>query len=278
MSRFPILESDVATRPGPADYSVTGKRSLPGGRFNMSRPKSYTDWQIYRAKTIPAPGEYVVDTGATNIPGGRFKIGRSKSTLEWEEYRSRRLPGPSDYFGRHQLEPTVARRWQRSMSPSGRGSPSTITGGVSPCKNMLEYRMCDLGMSRLLKESLSDDEEEEGKDSDRKLCRSPSKPSGGGDSPSIRQGNKIPVRACSGFLATELSKIKIISDTTSSSAISHPSWSATHRSTSKRKHTFSTAARFPTQYTALNGPGPGEYSPSKPRTKQSVTLRNSAHQ
>merc|ERR1712216_370333 len=41
------------------------------GKFNMSNPKSEIDWQIYRGKTMPAPGQY----GAPDLPrkeGVRF--------------------------------------------------------------------------------------------------------------------------------------------------------------------------------------------------------------
>ena len=79
--------------------SATGKYTdgAGGGRFSMSNPKSYIDWEIYRAKQTPGPNRYTLpDPGPL---GGVAKISDAnpKSELDWIILRSSKTPGPSEY-------------------------------------------------------------------------------------------------------------------------------------------------------------------------------------
>ena len=50
-------------------------RQMSGGRFNSSRPKSDTEWKIYRARSVPGPCDTFLQDGALDMPlpqGGRF--------------------------------------------------------------------------------------------------------------------------------------------------------------------------------------------------------------
>jgi hypothetical protein len=54
------------------------------------------DWSIYRAQSIPGPGQY----GAPALPkpgGGKFNTGNAKSDIDWMVYRASKMPGPGNY-------------------------------------------------------------------------------------------------------------------------------------------------------------------------------------
>ena len=79
--------------------SATGKymEGVGGGRFSMSNPKSYIDWEVYRAKQTPGPNRYTLpDPPCT---GGVAKISDAnpKSELDWIILRASKTPGPSEY-------------------------------------------------------------------------------------------------------------------------------------------------------------------------------------
>ena len=78
--------------------SATGKykEGVGGGRFSTSNPKSYIDWEIYRAKQTPGPNRYTLPSPPVS---GCAKISDAnpKSELDWIILRSRSMPGPSEY-------------------------------------------------------------------------------------------------------------------------------------------------------------------------------------
>ena len=79
--------------------SATGKymEGVGGGRFSMSNPKSYIDWEVYRAKQTPGPNRYTLPDPSP--AGGCAKISDAnpKSELDWIILRASKTPGPSEY-------------------------------------------------------------------------------------------------------------------------------------------------------------------------------------
>jgi hypothetical protein len=109
-------------QPGPGQYQVSKGITLPGGKFNMSNPKSDVDWAILKASQSPSPQDYLVrqsskyldhisvqflrihdfsaniqiDSGY-RVGGGKFSTARPKSALDWTIHRSKLCPGPGEY-------------------------------------------------------------------------------------------------------------------------------------------------------------------------------------
>lgn len=85
-------------KPKPYRGSATGKYDMPGGgRFSLSKPKSYIDWEVHRAKQTPGPNSYTLPDPKPK--GGVAKISDAdpKSDIDWIILRSSKTPGPSQY-------------------------------------------------------------------------------------------------------------------------------------------------------------------------------------
>ena len=70
------------------------------GRFNNSKSKNYVEWQIYRAKQLPGPGDYHLPTLAEEFSRskrGRFNMSNAKSEIEWMVYEAAGKPSPGSY-------------------------------------------------------------------------------------------------------------------------------------------------------------------------------------
>ncbi len=64
----------------------------------QSNPKSYLDQEIHRAKGIPGPCTYTLpDASPSARSGGRFSTAHAKSDVEWSIFRAKSLPAPGQY-------------------------------------------------------------------------------------------------------------------------------------------------------------------------------------
>ena len=78
--------------------SATGKYDVPGGgRFSTSKPKSYIDWCVYRAKQTPGPNRYTLPDPKPTGGVAKISDANPKSELDWIILRSSKTPGPSQY-------------------------------------------------------------------------------------------------------------------------------------------------------------------------------------
>ena len=83
--------------PGPGEYGTNSDNIISGGRFNMAKPKSETDWIIKFASERPGPGDYKLNEKASQPSGGRFSTARPKSALDWTILSASQRPGPGHY-------------------------------------------------------------------------------------------------------------------------------------------------------------------------------------
>jgi hypothetical protein len=66
-----------------------------GGRFNLSNPKSWIEWNVYLNKGIPGPATYSDAQLRTPTPsGGRFGNAKPPSMLDLAILNARHTPGP----------------------------------------------------------------------------------------------------------------------------------------------------------------------------------------
>lgn len=85
-------------KPRPYRGSATGKYDRPGGgRFSMSAPKSYIDWEVYRAKQTPGPNRYSLPDPKPTGGVAKISDANPKSELDWIILRASKTPGPSQY-------------------------------------------------------------------------------------------------------------------------------------------------------------------------------------
>lgn len=91
------LQRDIT--PGPGEYDLPSTLTETGGTFNMSKPKNEFELAQYRAKDIPAPGDYFnIDTASTLVKsGGSWSKYKPKSDVELSMDRARQMPGPGEY-------------------------------------------------------------------------------------------------------------------------------------------------------------------------------------
>jgi len=89
--------------PGPHydPSKLRDRLDAPGVKMSEGQPKSELEWCEYRARQIPAPGdysdvEYELPVGGRMPPNGD-KASSTKGYIEWEQYRAKQLPGPADY-------------------------------------------------------------------------------------------------------------------------------------------------------------------------------------
>ena len=98
-----LLQKRAAELPAPGQYyGLPGRRgsfgkTVSGGRFNMSKPKSELDWVEYRAKDLPAPGTGQPKMGFSTFNatrGGKISETTSKGMIDQHVYEKRDLPAP----------------------------------------------------------------------------------------------------------------------------------------------------------------------------------------
>ena len=96
--------------PGPGEYELPSTLRNSGGTFNMSKPKTEMDWVRYRAKQLPAPGDYYnAETSSTlNKAGGSWSKYLPKSDVEIMMDRARKQPGPGEYSPIYKPDTTTA--------------------------------------------------------------------------------------------------------------------------------------------------------------------------
>ena len=129
---------------------VSKNLELPGGKFNMSNPKSDVDWAILRASQRPSPQDYMVDAGY-KVGGGKFSTARPKSALDWTIHRGKEMPGPGEYnsellsIGRRSgsgYSPSQPSLPAKDRPKSAEGIPPEARGKVRP-KSGLSQRSND---------------------------------------------------------------------------------------------------------------------------------------
>jgi hypothetical protein len=89
-------------------YQVTG------GRISSSKVPSDVDWSMQRAKMIPGPGEYQVRKHTPLLlPGGKFNMSNPKSDLDLVILKSGKIPSSQDYLtdGSHTRAKTKGGAW-----------------------------------------------------------------------------------------------------------------------------------------------------------------------
>jgi len=74
------------------DYQVAGLPLPRGGRFNMSKPKTQVEWEIYRAKHVRLP-----TCCAPGIAAGHSLSDSKRVSLRVGALHITQLPGPADY-------------------------------------------------------------------------------------------------------------------------------------------------------------------------------------
>lgn len=86
------------TIPGPAQYEPPKLGTSPVARWGDQNPKSDVELQMLRASQQPGPGDY--QPRLIN-KGASFKFGRQnpKTEFDWIEYHGKQVPGPADYAG-----------------------------------------------------------------------------------------------------------------------------------------------------------------------------------
>jgi hypothetical protein len=95
-----MMIRDAATKPDPGVHQPKEGFSTMcsnGGKFNMSKAKTHIEWEMYRAKQLPAPGEYDTAKLGSNLKGGGFNLSNAKSDVEWEIYRASQIPDPGQH-------------------------------------------------------------------------------------------------------------------------------------------------------------------------------------
>ena len=89
----------IKKEPRPYRGSASGKYmdGVGGGRFSMSNPKSYIDWEVYRAKQTPGPNRYTLPDPKPSGGVAKISDANPKSELDWIILRASKTPGPSEY-------------------------------------------------------------------------------------------------------------------------------------------------------------------------------------
>ena len=109
---------------GPGEYYLRAGIGGVGGSWGRTITKTQLDWEIMRARQMPGPGEYNVESerhvkacarGAPGVAaagaervcdaarcavlaqGGSWGKSSGKSDVEWQIYRASQMPGPTDY-------------------------------------------------------------------------------------------------------------------------------------------------------------------------------------
>jgi hypothetical protein len=149
---FDICTVNV-TVPGPSNYQPVGGHSTlgeSGGRFNVSKSKTYVEQYIYDHREVPGPADRqpVCGSFATSIAmrssaentstGGRFNKDKSKDFLEQHIYDKRYVPAPTDNqpeFG------VFATSIAHVTSPTH--NPASGRFGASKSKNYAEQQIYD---------------------------------------------------------------------------------------------------------------------------------------
>eukprot|EP01045_Picozoa_sp_COSAG04_P047728 COSAG04_NODE_17962_length_455_cov_0.578652_1_plen_111_part_10 len=78
----------------------TGHFLPSGGRFTLSKSKTFVEQIQHAEADKPGPGTYdpVEDRTFDRLPqGGHFNQSNAKSQLEWTVYYQSQLPGPGEY-------------------------------------------------------------------------------------------------------------------------------------------------------------------------------------
>ncbi len=93
------VQLERSITPGPGEYNLPTSLRNSGGVFNMSNPKNEFEWAEYRAKDLPAPGDYHNDKTASTLrkSGGAWSKYKPKSDVEIAMDRARQQPGPGEY-------------------------------------------------------------------------------------------------------------------------------------------------------------------------------------
>jgi len=84
--------------PGPGAYELKSTLTNSGGTWGKFKPKTELDWIEYRAKQVPAPGDYHSDKFSTlNKNGGSWSKYKPKTDVEWRMEKAAQEPGPGEY-------------------------------------------------------------------------------------------------------------------------------------------------------------------------------------
>ena len=67
-----------------------------GGRFNLSKPKTYIEQHVYDKQDLPTPGRGQPHNGFSTLDdrGGRFNMSQPKTYIEQHVYDKRDMPTP----------------------------------------------------------------------------------------------------------------------------------------------------------------------------------------
>ena len=98
--RSGLLLAGTEPRVPTAPAMSTGHFLPSGGRFTLSKSKSFVEQIQHAEADKPGPGTYdpVEDRTFDRLPqGGHFNQSNAKSQLEWTVYYSSQLPGPGEY-------------------------------------------------------------------------------------------------------------------------------------------------------------------------------------
>ena len=91
-----LIMEKASRTPGPADY-CPGKKELAGGTFSSSFPPRELDIIEREASRIPGPMHYSLPSFSSSIPGGKFNLSKPKTALEEYIYSKEYIPGPGTY-------------------------------------------------------------------------------------------------------------------------------------------------------------------------------------
>ena len=73
---------------------------MPGGKFNLSKPKTEIEWVQKRSKESPGPSDYAdfsLKSASDRSSGGKISTAKPKSETEILMLRSAETPGPGQY-------------------------------------------------------------------------------------------------------------------------------------------------------------------------------------
>merc|ERR1711934_353182 len=125
---------DAQTKPCPGIYEIKGvmESSKAGSRMGNANPKTFIEWEMYRAEQLPGPGEYN-SRSTLKQSGGGLSRHRPKTALEVAMLRASRLPGPGQYPMRSTLNSSGGRFSTGAAQPSTRPPRISHKPHALPC-------------------------------------------------------------------------------------------------------------------------------------------------
>ena len=91
-----LVMQKASETPGPADYCPR-KQDLQGGAFSTSFPPRELEMIERVHSRLPGPTHYSLPSFCSSVPGGKFNLSKPKTALEEYLHNKKYVPGPGSY-------------------------------------------------------------------------------------------------------------------------------------------------------------------------------------